>query len=127
DVIDGGQARAAIGGLAGILELDLPDAAERAGRIEEIDQAAADAAHRRDVEFARPDRLAEWRIEQQGGPLERRRGVVYLEAERTHRRAMDEMEGMGEALLLAIHHEIDVALVPARHRLRPMLAGPPES
>src|SRR5262249_7074487 len=51
------------GRIGGILprvgELDVPDAPELAARIEEVDEAAADAAHGRDVELAGTNLLAE--------------------------------------------------------------------
>ena len=49
------------------------------------------------------------------------------EPERADRRAVHEVEGMGEALLLAVDHEVDVALAPSRHRLGAVLAGAAEA
>ena len=122
DVVDGGESGVAAR-LASVVELDVPHAAERTGRIEEIDQAAAHAAHRRDVELARADGLAERRIEQQGGALEGGRCIVDGEPQRADGRAVHDVEGMGEAFLLAIDDQVDVALAPACDGLRAMPAG----
>ena len=43
--------------------------------VEEIDEAAAEPAHRRDVELAGADGLAEGLVEQLGGAVEGRRGI----------------------------------------------------
>ena len=69
--------------------------------VDEIEKAAAEAAHRRDVELARPDRLAERLVEELHGPLDRRRRVVDLQRDGADRRAVRDVEGVGEAFLLA--------------------------
>ena len=66
-------------------------------------------------------------VEQQGRALEGLGRVLDREAERTDRRAVHQVEGMGEALLLAVDHQVDVALRPARHRLGAVLPRPPEA
>ena len=123
DVVDGGQACRVRPVLTGFIELDVPDPPQLAAGIQEIDQAAADAAHGRDVELAGADRLAERIVEQQLGAFERGGGVVDFQSERANRRAMRDIEGMREAFLLGVDDEVDAALMPARHGLRLVTAG----
>ena len=66
-------------------------------------------------------------VEQQGGAFEGPGGVLDGQAQGAHRRAVHDVEGMGKAFLLAVDHEVDVALGPARHRLGAVLSGPPEA
>ena len=61
------------------------------------------------------------------GAFERCRRVVDLQPEGAHRRAVGDVEGMREAFLLGVDDEVDVALMPARHGLGLVPAGPPEA
>ena len=83
------------------VEVDVPQPAELALAVDEIEQAAAEPAHRRDFQLAGPDRLAERRVAQLLGAVERRRGVVDLQAHRADRRAVRDLMGVREALLVA--------------------------
>src|SRR5829696_1060814 len=56
------------------------------------------------------------------GALVRRRGVGDPQRDRADRRAMGDVEGMGEAFLLAVDDDVDVALAPAGDVLRLVLA-----
>src|SRR5258706_16235060 len=71
--------------------------------------------------------MAERPIEQQLRAIERRRGVVDPQRQRAHRGAMGDVEGMRETLALGVDDQVDVALLPARHRLRLVLAGVPKT
>ena len=99
------------------LEIDVPEAVEPALLVDEVEQAAAQAAHRRDVELARADRLAEGLVEKLDRPRHRRRRVVHLQRDGADRRAVGDVEGMGEALLVGVDDEVDAALAPAVDRL----------
>ena len=64
-------------GVAGVVrrdgvEIDVPDAAQLARRIDEIKEAAAEPAHRRDFQFAGADRLPEGHVAQPLGAVEGR-------------------------------------------------------
>src|SRR5215213_11145098 len=123
DVVEADEARlpGAWCGCDGI-EVDVPDAGRSACPIDEVDEAAAEAAHRRNLELARPDPLAERLVDQLHGALDRRRGVGDPQRDRADRRAMGDVEGMGEAFLLAVDDDVDVALAPAGDVLRLVLA-----
>ena len=84
--------------------------AKLAARVEEIQQAAAHAAHRRDFQFAGPDLLAERRVVQLLGAIERRLGAGDLEPDGANRRPMRDVVRMGEAFLLLVDDQIDRAL-----------------
>ena len=103
------------------LELDVPDLGELAGRIEEIEQAAAHSAHGRNFELARPDLLPERRVVQLLGAVERRRRALDLQADGAHGCPVRDVVGMCEAFLFLVDDEIDCALRPARHGLRLVL------
>ena len=95
--------------------------------VDEIDETAAKAAHRRNVELARTHGLAERTVEQPLRPVERRRGVVDAQRDRAHGRAVRDVERMRKAFRLFVDHQIDVALLPARDALRLVLAGVAEA
>ncbi len=99
-------------------EFDVPDAAEFALAIDEIDEAAAEAAHRRNLEFAWADRLAERLVVHELRAIERRGRIIDLEADGADPRAMGDVEGMRKTFLLGVDHDVDRALRPSRHRLR---------
>ena len=109
------------------LEVDLPQPAERARAVDEIEEAAADAADRRDVELPGVDALAEGRRQQRRGAVEHRMGVVDPEAEGADRGAVGVERRAGEAVLLGIDHEVGALLRPERHALRAVLPRPPEA
>ena len=99
------------------LELRSPDG-RGFGLVHEIEQAAAHAAQRGDLVFARAHRLGKT-LELQ---LARARSsaasrIRHAQSDRAHGRAMHGVIGMREPLRLAVHDDVDVALPPARHRL----------
>ena len=116
-MVDGDEAGGVGSLLARYLELDVPYPPQLALCIEEVDEAAADAAHRRDLELARPHRLTERLIEQQRRPVEGGRGIVHREADCAHRGTVRDVEGVSESFLLEIDDEVDRALQPSRHGL----------
>ena len=107
---DAGTAIARTG--AGVLdgdEVDIVDGA-LAIAVDEIDQAAADAPDRRDIQLHRPDMA----VERLGAELERA-GVcpgTVRDPERygRDRRPVHPGEGLGEAAGLGVDDEVDVAL-----------------
>ncbi len=109
--------------LAGGLELDLPHARQVALGIDEVEQAAAHAADRWNLQLAGADGLPEGMIEKLARPVERRGGIVDLEADGANRRAVRDVVGVREAFLLGVHHEVDAALRPSRDRLGLVHAG----
>ena len=96
-------------------------------RVDEIEQASAQSAHRRNFQLARADRLAERRVAELLGAVERGRRVVDLQAHRANRRSVRKLMRVREAVLVAVEDEIDPALRPARDRLRLVLADLAES
>ena len=108
------------------VEIDVPDAAQLARRIDEIEEAAAEPAHRRNFQFAGADRLPEGHVAQPLGAVEGPGGVVHLEADGAHGRAMRDLIGVGKAVRIGVEDEVDGALRPARHRLRLVLPDLPE-
>src|SRR6185312_10138176 len=72
-VVESGEARARRRrGLR--IEIDVPVAAKIGPVVDEIDEAAAEPAHRRDVDLARADDLPKGLIEKLGGSGAGRRG-----------------------------------------------------
>ena len=96
------------------LEIDGPQAIEPALAIDEVQQAAADAADGRDLELARTNALAERLLEKVRRAADRRLRVLDPQRDRADRGAVRDVEGVGEALLLAVDDDVDVALLPAR-------------
>jgi hypothetical protein len=105
------------------LEIDVPQPRQAVPLVDEIDEAAAEAAHRRDVEFARPDGLLERAVEQPDRAVDRGARVVDPQRHRANRHPVDDLEGVREALAFAIDDDVDAALPPARDRLRTVDAG----
>ena len=115
DMVDGRKSRCIGAVVPGLLELDVPHPTKIALLIQEVEEASAHAAHRRDIELARADGLAEWLVQQQRCPFEGRRSILDLEPESAHSRPVRDVEGVGKSLLLGVDHEIDSALMPAGH------------
>ena len=63
-------------------ELDIPDLAQWALLIDEIQKAAAHAPHCRDFQFAGTDLLPEGGVAQLLGTIERCRGIRHFEPKR---------------------------------------------
>ena len=55
--------------------------------------------------------------------IERGAGILDAQSDCAHGRAVRDVVGVGEALLLGVDGEVDRALAPARHRLRDMAAA----
>ena len=64
-------------------EFDIPDVSQWGAGIDEIQQAAADAADRRNVELLRPHLLSEWRVAQLLGAVECGSSAPNLETDGT--------------------------------------------
>ena len=80
-------------------------------------------ADRRNIHLAGPDRLLEGLVQKRRGAVHGFRRVVDPQSQGADGGAMRDVEGMGEALLVRIHDDVDVTLPPAGHRLRAMVAG----
>ncbi len=114
-----------VGRIDGI-EIDLPPAGAL-GVVDEIDQAAADAAHGGHFDLAGGDGLAERRGEEAAGAALGRLGIGHLEAPGAHAGAVGDVEGMGETLALGIDDEGDGALGPDLDLLGAVTAGAAEA
>ena len=93
----------------------------RAAFLDEIDEAAADTFHRRNLELVGPDRLHETGDRELLGARQGGRHVRYLQAERANRRAVHGVEAVSEPFGLAVHDDVDVALLPTRDGLAAVL------
>ena len=105
------------------LELDVPHPPEVGALVEEVEQRAADAADRGDRELARADGAAMDGREESLGAAELGGGIAGPQAERGDRGAVGDEVGVGEALLLHVEHEVDLALRVAFDVLGEMAAG----
>ena len=81
--------------------------------VDEVKQAAANSAHRRNVELARSYRLPKRLVEQPHRALDRRGCVIDAQRHGADRSSVRDVEGMGKALGLAINDDVDLALSPA--------------
>src|SRR5919106_3164139 len=127
-MVDGYEAgAAAVLPLRGGLEIDVPQTPQLTFRIDEIKQAAAEAPHCGNLQLTRSDRLAERRVAQLLGAVERGARIVDLQAHGADRRPVRDLMGMREALLITVENKIDAALRPARYLLRLVLADLAES
>ena len=61
------------------IEVHTPDAAQLAFRIDEIQKAATEPAHGRDLQLSGRNRLPEWQVLQSLGAVESRSSVLHLE------------------------------------------------
>ena len=105
-------------------EVDVVDRA-LAVAVDQVDEAAADAFDRRDLQLHRSDaRLHRLRAELDAA-LVRRGGILHAESHRAGRRAVLAREALAEAVRLGVDDEVDVALpvqrdvlaaMPRRHR-----------
>src|ERR1700730_12186660 len=91
--------------------------------IQKIQQASADAVDRRNLEFARPDRLVECSRLQRVRARHDVVGVVDVQSDGAHARPMGDVMRMREAVGLAIDDEFNLALGPPLDGLAAMLAG----
>ena len=102
------------------LEIEVP---VLAGGFQKIQQAAADAADRRNFEFARPDRLLEGerlqRLRARHGPA----GIIDIHSDGADPRTMRDVMRVRETIRLAIDDEFDMALRPALDILTAMRPG----
>src|SRR6185436_19359769 len=102
------------------LEIEVP---VLAGLLQEIQQAAADAADRGNFEFARPDGLVEGPRLQRLRPRHGAAGVIHVNGDGADAGPMRDEVRMRKAVRLAIDHEIDVTLRPALDVLAAMRAS----
>jgi hypothetical protein len=98
-----------------------------AGGVDKVEQAAADPAHAGDRPFVRPDRLFEAGNAQRVGAGERTRHIVHREANRADRGAVDHVEAVRQALRLAVDHQVENTLLPARDVLAAVARGGDEA
>ena len=103
-------------------EVDVVDAAVLAEPIDQVDQAALEAADRRDHQLVGADAAAKDLRPVAQRALDRALGVVDPECERADRGAVLLDEGAGERLLLGVEDQVDVALAVQAHVLR-LVAG----
>ena len=105
--------------VAGRLEIHLPDQRPSVGlRVEEIEQAAAEPAHGGDVELARADAPGETACRAapsraRPSPPRHRRAAPMAQTDG----AVGDVEAVGEAVLVAVDDDVDVALAPQRDSL----------
>jgi len=92
------------------IEFDVPDPAEFALVIKEVDDAAADTADREDRQLAGTMPLLEGIGAEHLCPRHRRRRVVDLEPDRVGGCAVHQVGGMREPLFLRVDHDVDSAL-----------------
>ena len=88
--------------------------------VDQVDDAAADALDRRDVQFHGSDPVRDGRGAEIAGAPEGRRGVMDAETHRAGRRAVQLREALAESVGLGIDDEIDVALLVQRDVLAAM-------
>ena len=88
DVVDARQPGVGVAGRLRPASNSVSHTAELAAWIDEIEEAAADPADRRDFQFARADRLAEGRVAERFGAVQALAGIVDLEADGADRRAV---------------------------------------
>src|SRR5690606_28294111 len=121
---DGEEPRiAAVDRLRRRRELDLPHVGQRLPSVQEIDQAAAQSARRRDFKLPCPDRLPERPGEQLLRALKRAARVLHIEAYGAHGCAMGDVARVSKALPRGVDDEIDITLQPADDRFRLMNAS----
>ena len=93
------------------LELGLPDR-RRFGFLHEVEQAAADAAQRRDFVLTGAHGLREARHLQLARAAQDRIRIGDAHTNRAHRSSMNGVKGVGKSIGLAIYDQVDVALAP---------------
>src|SRR5687767_6295153 len=99
------------------LEFDVPYPTQIGAAIYEIDEAAADPAHGRDLQLPGTHRLVERLVEQGLRPTEGSGGIVNHQADGAHPGPVHDIVRMREAFLLGVDDNIDRTLRPSRHRL----------
>ncbi|VVT44457.1 hypothetical protein BOS5A_10478 [Bosea sp. EC-HK365B] len=104
-------------------EVDVPDAAEIGRRIQEAQDAAADAANGGDAELALAGGLRMRLGEQGAGAFEGGARIGQHQCDLRHRRAVDEIGAVGETAGVGVDQHVDAALPPQAHRLRDVVAG----
>src|SRR5262249_12819904 len=124
DMVEGDEPRlrAAVGPWRRV-KVDLPMAAEVSLVVDEIEEAAAEPAHGRNVDLAGPHHLPERQVEELGGAAERHGSVIDLQRHGADGGAMGDVEGVCEPFLVAVDHEIDITLPPACYGLGFVDAG----
>ena len=99
-------------------EVLVPGAALRF--LHEIEQGVLHPGHCGDRGLARSDTAEIGGRPQRIGALDGAGGIVQPQGEGADAGAVHEVEGMGEAVLLAVDHDIDVVLAEQVHILRAM-------
>src|SRR5229473_1615992 len=110
-VLDAGQ----------ILEVDVVDRAALAVTVDQVDQRIADALDRRDIELHRPDLALDAPGAKRQRPLVGEGRVLDPERDGANAGAVHARETLGEAVLLGIDDEVDVALAVERDILGAVL------
>ena len=110
-MVDGGEAEVGRGRVGRVgEEVDLLEGGGAELLVDEVEQAAADAAHGRQLELALADRAAEMLAQEGVGAVDRGRGVVDAQRDGGDGEAVQELERVGEALVLEVEDDADVAL-----------------
>ena len=94
------------------VEIDLPMAAQIGLLIDKVNEASAEPAHGRDVDFASPHDLAEWFIEEARSTGAACRRVIDLQGKRAYGGAVGDVEEWAKPSV-AVDHNVDVALTPS--------------
>ena len=89
------------------VEIDLPMAAQIGLIVDKVDEASAEPAYGRNVDFAGPHDLAEWLIKETGSAGAGCRRVIDLQGQRAHGGAVGNVEGMGKTFLIAVDYNVD--------------------
>ena len=108
-------------------EIHRPEVFQIALVVDEIDEAAANAPDRRDLQLTGNDRLHEGLGLQRFGALDGGLGVIDRESDSANRRAVVDVEGMGETALVLVDHHVDAALPPERDILGAVTPGDMEA
>src|SRR3954452_10916588 len=116
-MIEGGEPGAGKVAISHTLEVCVPKAVEPTFVIDEVDQASAQTSNGWDIQLTWAHSLPEGLIQEPDSAINRRWCIVDAQREGTNRWSMGDVEGMGKALLVAVHHDVDVTLTPVSHVL----------
>ena len=108
-------------------EVDLGELGVLPRSTYEVEQAAADTAHGRDRQLTLADGSGERPGQHPRGMALGGGGIVDPQRQGGHRQAVQELEGVGETLVLEIEHEVDLALAMQLDLLGTMAVGAPEA
>src|SRR3984893_4696583 len=105
------------------IELDVPHLGEFAPGIDEVQKTTSKPTYRRNLEIAGSDSLSERLIQKLLSAFHSGISILHLQSDRTDRRTVRDVEGMGKTLFLAVDNDVYIALAPAGYRLGLVHAG----